>query len=101
MSDYYEKAEGKKFLDLIGDESVQRDLVNFFKSKRYNYSNEDLKNMTPEEVGNLFVDHMRWQEVNEATVARDINFVNRAKAAGDEETAPCVASLVACCSRAT
>lgn len=85
MSDYFEKAEGKKFLDLIEDVSVQRDLVNFFKSKRYNYSDDELKSMTPEEVGNMFVDHMRWQEVNEATVVRDINFVNRSKKEGDEE----------------
>ena len=82
--EYFAEAEGKNFLDLVNDPRVQKDLVRFFKGKRYNYTNEDLKGMTPEEVGNLFVDHMRYQEVNEATVAKDLNFVYRSQKEGDD-----------------
>ena len=82
--EYFAEAEGKNFLDLVNDPRVQKDLVRFFKGKRYNYTNEDIKKMTPEEVGNLFVDHMRYQEVNEMTVAKDLNFVYRSQKEGDD-----------------
>lgn len=83
---YYDKAVGNTLMDLSSNPEMQRDLIRFFASDRYSMSKEELAEMTPEELTNEFVEHMRWQEVNEATVWKDYNFVNRAKEKEDTKT---------------
>lgn len=83
---YYEKAEGNLFIDLADDPEMQADLVRFFSGKRYGMTKEELLATTPQQLADDFVAHMRYQDVNEVTVFRDINFVNRAKKNGDEDS---------------
>lgn len=83
---YYDKAVGNTLMDLTEDVEFQKDMLRFFSSDRYGMSKEELSAMTPADLTNEFVEHMRWQEVNEATVWKDYNFVNRAKEQGDQRT---------------
>jgi hypothetical protein len=76
---YFEKAEGKKFNSLVNDADMQKDLINFFTGSRYKYSMDDIKEMGPEGLADKFIDHMRWQESNETTVAKDLWYVKNAK----------------------
>ena len=74
---YFEKMEGRKFNELVADPEVQKDLVRFFTSSRYNYGREEIQELGPEGLMDKFIDHMRWQDTNEATVARDFYFVQQ------------------------
>jgi len=76
---YFEDAEGQKFNSLVNDPEMQRDLVNFFTGSRYKYSMDDIKDMGPEGLADKFIDHMRWQETNETTVAKDLWYVKSSK----------------------
>lgn len=79
---YYEKAEGRKFNELVSDPEMQKDLVRFFTGSRYKYTMDDIKELGPAGLADKFIDHMRWQETNEMTVAKDLYF---AKSSKDED----------------
>lgn len=77
--DYFERTEGKKFNEMVNDPEFQSDLIKFFTSSRYNYSKEDIMELGPEGLTDEFIEHMRWQGSNEATIAIDYNFVKNAE----------------------
>lgn len=76
---YYEKSEGFKFNELVDDPEVQKDLVRFFTGSRYKYSMDEIKELGPQGLADKFIDHMRYQETNEMTVAKDLYFAKSAK----------------------
>lgn len=82
---YYEKVQGKKFNELVEDTEFQKDLIKFFTGNRYNYSKKDIEELGPAGLADRFIDHMRYQDTNEATVAKDLFFINRARKQGDNE----------------
>lgn len=86
MKDYYDNVTGKRLTDIADRMDFQDDLITFFKSPRYGMSDDEINQMTANDLVNDFAEHMRYQETNEATVAMDYNFVNRAKQQGDQET---------------
>ena len=76
---YYEKSEGFKFNELVDDPEVQKDLVRFFTGSRYKYGMDQIKELGPQGLADKFIDHMRYQETNEMTVAKDLYFAKSAK----------------------
>lgn len=75
MANYIEKAEGKDFLDLLDDQDFQTDLYRFFASGRYNMTIDEMREEGAENLARKFVEHMRFQDTNEATAAKDYFFV--------------------------
>ena len=88
-SDYLDKARGNKFLDLVetGDKDFKKDLVKFFSGGRYNLSVEEMKEIGYEGLANKFVDHMRWQSVNETTAAKDLYYATNDEYAPEGQVA--------------
>ena len=76
---YFEKAEGRKFNELVSDPDMQKDLVRFFTGSRYKYSMDEIKELGPAGLADKFIDHMRWQDTNEMTVAKDLYFAKDSK----------------------
>ena len=75
MATYLEEIEEKDFMDLLGNEEFEADLKSFFQGGRYTYSDEEIKDT--EKLANDFVQHMRWQDMNESTAIFDLNYVKR------------------------
>jgi len=71
---YFEKA-ADKFTDLVEDEDFKTDLVKFFTSGRYSYSDEELNKKGYEGLAKDFVEHMRVSNASEVTLLKDWNFV--------------------------
>ena len=64
MTSYIENTE-TPFTDLVGDETFNDDLKAFFTGGRYNYTQEEMDELGPEQLANDFVEHMRFQSLNE------------------------------------
>lgn len=75
MATYLEDIEEKDFMDLIGNEEFEKDLKSFFQGGRYSYSDDQIKDT--KQLANDFVQHMRWQDMNESTAVFDLNYVKR------------------------
>ena len=76
MTSYIENTE-TPFTDLVGDETFNDDLKAFFTGGRYNYTQEEMDELGPEQLANDFVEHMRFQSLNEGTAAKDLLYVLR------------------------
>lgn len=81
MADKYsyftpEGMEGKKMSDLKSDPAFLQDAVTFLKSNRKGYTQDDLKDMSADDVVSEVLEHFRYQTTNEVTVAKDIYFMN-------------------------
>jgi len=74
---YFQRTRGKSLSEFIDDADYQRDLVDFFRSSRYNYSLDKIKSMKPADLAEEFYKHMRYQSVNEATALRDLQFATQ------------------------
>jgi hypothetical protein len=72
---YYQKVTGKKLSDMKADPRFQQDMVNLFRSRRYGYSAEKIKEKGVDGLFTDFAEHMRYQDTNEYTAARDLFFV--------------------------
>lgn len=83
---YYENVKDKSLEELYEDSDFQKDLLTFFRS-RYNYTDEELLEAGGDKLYSEFAEHMRWQEVNEATALRDLWFVKDTKNNSEEEIA--------------
>lgn len=77
MTEYISKAEDNYFVDLIGDETFEEDLVKFFTGGRYNYTQKEIEKLGAEGLANDFVEHMRYQTVNETTAVKDLMYAKR------------------------
>ena len=81
MADKYsyftpESMQDKKMSDLKSDPAFLQDAVTFLKSNRKGYTQEDLKDMSADDVVSEVLEHFRYQTTNEVTVAKDIYFMN-------------------------
>lgn len=85
MANYLEEAEGKYFTDLVQDTDFQRDLVRFFTGSRYGMSLDEVKELGPQGLADKFVEHMRWQDTNEVTALKDLNYVKNPDGVPEEE----------------
>lgn len=86
-SPYYQRVIGGKLSEQVNDPQMQQDMVDFFKSSRYGYTKEDFAKMGPQGVYDAFAEHMRYQENNSYTAARDLFFVNDTTGSTDKERA--------------
>jgi len=77
MANYINEASEKNFTDLVGDNTFEEDLKSFFTGGRYNYTPEEMSNIGTGQLANDFVEHMRYQTINEATAAKDLLYVSR------------------------
>lgn len=75
MISYLQEAEEKDFMDLVGNPEFDQDLKNFFQGGRYNYSDEEVKDT--KSLARDFVQHMRWQSMNEVTAAFDLLYIQK------------------------
>ena len=81
---YLEAAKGSTIADIKDNKDFQTDLVRFLSSSRKNYSVEELKKLGVDGMVDEYVEHMRSQDVNEATAAMDLYFA-RDDAARDND----------------
>jgi hypothetical protein len=72
---YYHAVTGKKLSDLKEDTKFQQDMINLFMSRRYGYSADKVKEKGVDGLFKDFAEHMRYQDTNEYTAARDLFFV--------------------------
>ncbi len=84
---YTIKAQGKYFNELLGDEEFESDLVSFFKNHdSYKFTDEQIEEIGVPQLANDFVEHMRFQDVNEYTALQDLLFVQRPEGEVDPES---------------
>ena len=76
--EYYtpENMQNKKISDLKGNRSFLEDGVNFLMSNRKGYTEEELRDMSSDDVVSEVLEHFRYQSTNEVTIAKDIYFMN-------------------------
>jgi len=72
---YLNNLDGKYFNELVGNQDFKSDLESFFTGGRYNYSKEKLDERGVEGLANDFVEHMRFQDMNEASALYDYQYV--------------------------
>ena len=77
MAQYIENSTDKYFTELADDETFQQDLKSFFTGGRYNYTDKEIEEMGYDQLADDFVEHMRFQAVNEATAVKDLLYVKR------------------------
>jgi len=76
MVEYIERVKDGAFMDLKDDYDFQVDLVQFFSGGRYKKSREEMKEAGFEGLTEEFITHMRFQNSNEVTALKDLNYVN-------------------------
>ena len=59
-------------MDLKENTEFQKDLVRFFNGGRYKYTKKEIKERGAEGLAEEFVEHMRFQDINEATAIKDL-----------------------------
>src|SRR6056300_1370316 len=74
---YYtpEAMKGKKLSDLKQDPGFLKDAVTFLKSRRKGWSDDELKQLTPEDVTYDVLEHFRIMNTNEVSMSRDYYYV--------------------------
>ena len=80
MDSYLNGVEDKSFIDLKDNIDFKHDLVNFFEGGRYAYTREEMKEQGYDGLTKKFIEHMRFQEWNDATALKDLNYVINKKA---------------------
>ena len=84
---YLEAAKGSTIVDIKDNKDFQTDLVRFLSSSRKNYSVEELKKLGVDGMVDEYVEHMRSQDVNEATAAMDLYFAKDTNARDNDRLA--------------
>lgn len=76
--DYYKPdyMKDKKLSDLATDARFVQDAMTFLGSNRRGYTQEELEEMTAEEMASEVNEHFRVQASNEITVAKDVYYIN-------------------------
>jgi hypothetical protein len=72
---YLNNLDGKYFNELVDNQDFKKDLESFFTGGRYNHSREYLDERGVEGLANDFVEHMRFQDMNEASALYDYQYV--------------------------
>lgn len=75
---YYtpENMQDKKMSDLKSDPAFLTDALTFLKSKRKGYTQDDIDEMSADDVVSEVLEHFRYQTTNEVTVGKDLYFMN-------------------------
>jgi len=86
---YYteENMRGKKLSDFASDVDFIEDSVTFLKSNRKGYTDEDFANMNGEDVVNEVLEHFRWANTNEVSMAKDFSYIKDDKTPEDHKQA--------------
>lgn len=89
MATYYEQdfMKDKKLSDLKDNEEFLTDALTFLRSKRKNYTEEDLQGMSGEDVVYDVLEHFRIQSTNEMTMAKDYYFIDDDQTQDEEKQA--------------
>tara|TARA_R100000541_G_scaffold35556_1_gene43753 strand:- start:1859 stop:5464 length:3606 start_codon:yes stop_codon:yes gene_type:complete len=90
MAQYVDAAQDNYFMDLVEDETFQTDLEKFFTGGRYNYSPEKINKLGVEGLADNFVEHMRFQNMNETTAVKDLMYVKRNYMTPSNQTDPVI-----------
>ena len=74
---YYteENMRGKKLSDFASDVDFIEDSVTFLKSNRKGYTDEDFSSMNGEDVVDEVLEHFRWANTNEVSMAKDFSYI--------------------------
>ena len=74
---YYteENMQGKKLSDFASDVDFIEDSVTFLKSNRKGYTDDDFAKMNGEDVVNEVLEHFRWANTNEVSMAKDFSYI--------------------------
>ena len=74
---YYtaESMQDKKLSDLRTEGVFLKDAITFLKSKRLNYTDDDLQDMSASDISDKVLEHMRYQSVNERTMYKDYYYL--------------------------
>ena len=75
---YYtpENMQDKKMSDLKSDPDFLTDALTFLKSNRKGYTQDDIDEMSADDVVSEVLEHFRYQTTNEVTVGKDLYFMN-------------------------
>ena len=78
VRDYYkpEYMQDKKLSDLATDAGFMDDAITFLSSNRRGYTQDEIKEMSAEDIVAEVNEHFRVQASNEITVSKDLYFVN-------------------------
>jgi hypothetical protein len=71
---YIDLAKGSTIEDIKNEPEFKKDIIRFLSSSRKGYSLGELKELSEDDRLDLFVEHMRKQDVNEATAIQDLYF---------------------------
>jgi len=72
---YTDEAAGRSFIETVSSNpEAQADLVRFFSGGRYSLSREEMIEKGAEGLARDFVEHMRYQTVNETTGVKDLMY---------------------------
>ena len=84
---YYtaENMQDKKLSDLRTDRNFLRDGVTFLKSGRKGYTDEEISEMSADDVVSEVLEHFRYQTVNEVTMAKDMYYLKDDTVDADEK----------------
>jgi len=84
---YYtaENMQDKKMSDLRTDRNFLRDGVTFLKSGRKGYTDEEISEMSADDVVSEVLEHFRYQTVNEVTMAKDMYYMKDNTVDADEK----------------
>ena len=84
---YYttENMQDKKMSDLRSDRNFLRDGVTFLKSGRKGYTDEEISEMSADDVVSEVLEHFRYQTVNEVTMAKDMYYMKDNTVGADEK----------------
>ena len=75
---YVSKAQGRYFNELLGDEQFEEDLKLFFKNHdMYKLTDEEIEEKGISQLANDFVEHIRFQDMNEYVALQDLLFSQR------------------------
>jgi len=77
---YIDLAKGSTIKDIKNEPEFKKDIIRFLSSSRKGYSLDELKELSEDDRLDLFVEHMRKQDVNEATAIQDLYFAKDEKA---------------------
>ena len=84
---YYtaENMQDKKMSDLRTNRNFLRDGVTFLKSGRKGYTDEEISEMSADDVVSEVLEHFRYQTVNEVTMAKDMYYMKDNTVDADEK----------------
>ena len=84
---YVSKAQGKYFNELLGDEQFEEDLKLFFKNHdMYKLTDKEIEEKGIPQLANDFVEHIRFQDMNEYVAIQDLLFSQRPENEVDPES---------------